>query len=353
VRYRALGRTGLAVSEVGFGCGVTAGLMVEGDAAAQAEAVGRALALGINYFDTAPIYGDQRSERNLGAALRATGAMNHAPTRSRPIVATKLVLELADLADVDGAVRRSVAGSLERLGRERLDVLQLHNRVAAERAARPNTGVGALLSVADVLGREGVLASMQRLQAEGLVGFLGCCAYGGEMAAVRALLDTGAFDVLLAHYSLLNPSAAEAAGAGGQDEEPSARHTAAPGGGGGQDYEQVMQHAAAGGVGVAVIRALEAGALTGQPRRSLAGRGVAPGYAVSVARAAALEDGLAARGWAAPTEAAIRYVLAEPAVSTVVLGFSEVAHVEQAAAYAARGPLAEDNRAWVRAVVGG
>jgi aryl-alcohol dehydrogenase-like predicted oxidoreductase len=352
VKYRGLGRTGLAVSEVAFGCGVTAGLMIEGGAAAQAEAVGRALALGINYFDTAPIYGDQRSERNLGATLRAAGAMNHAPTpgpgggrqgaassaptRPGPIVATKLVLELGDLADVDGAVRRSVAGSLERLGRERLDVLQLHNRVAAERAARPNTGVGALLSVADVLGPGGVLASMQALQAEGQVGVLGCCAYGGEMAAVRALLDTGAFDVLLAHYSVLNPSAAEPAG-----------------GGAGQDYEGIARYAGARGVGVAVIRALEAGALTGQPRHPLSVRGVAPGYAASAARAAALDAGLAARGWEAPTEAAIRYVLAEPAVSTVVLGFSEVAHVEQAVAYAERGPLSADERGWIRAAVGG
>ena len=336
MRYRSLGRTGLAVSEVAFGCGVTAGLMIEGGAAARQEAVARALALGINYFDTAPIYGDQRSERHLGAALGAAGVMNHAPTRPRPIVATKLVLELSDLADVEGAVRRSVAGSLARLGRERLDVLQLHNRVAAERAVRPNTGVGALLRVADVLGPGGVLASLQRLQADGLVGVLGCCAYGGEMAAVRALLDTGAFDVLLAHYSVLNPSAAEPGGAGP-----------------GQDYEQIMQHAASRGVGVAVIRALEAGALTGQPRHPLSSRGVAPSYAASAARAAALNAGLAAHGWASPTEAAIRYVLAEPAVSTVVLGFSEVAHVEQAVAYAARGPLSEDDQAWIRAAVGG
>jgi aryl-alcohol dehydrogenase-like predicted oxidoreductase len=323
VKYRPLGRTGLAVSEVAFGCGTTAGLMIQGTAQEQQRAVGRALALGINYFDTAPIYGNQLSERNLGAALRALGA--------RPIVATKLVLELDDLADVGGAVRRSVEGSLERLGRDHVDVLQLHNRVAAQRAARPNTGVGALLSVADVLGPDGLLASMRRLQAEGLVAFLGCCAYGGEMAAVRALLDTGAFDVLLAHYSLLNPSAAEpAAGAAGQD------------------YERIMRHAATNGVGVAVIRALEAGALTGQPRHPLAGRGAAPGYAASVARAEPLRAGFAARGWESPTEAAIRYVLAEPAVSTVVLGFSAVEHVEQAVAYAERGPLPEADRAWIR-----
>ncbi|HEY7065408.1 MAG TPA: aldo/keto reductase [Chloroflexota bacterium] len=354
MNYRPLGRSGLTVSEIGFGCGPTAGLMVHGSTAEREAAVAHALALGITYFDTAPIYGDHESERHLGETLRALSA--------HPIVATKVVLELEDLTDVAGAVRRSVEGSLARLERERLDVLQLHNRVAAQRAHRPNTGVGALLSVDDVLGPGGVLASMQRLRAEGLVGALGCCAFGGEMPAVRALLDTSAFDVLLAHCSLLNPSAAAPA----YDVV-------------GQDYARIMQHAAAHGVGVAAIRALEAGALADPPRPELptphgtppaaAGstppeqaldaaarapsepppiaRRLAPGYAASTARAAALHAPLRARGWDSLTEVAIRYVLAEPAVSTVVLGFSSVAHVEQAVTATARGALSEYERAWL------
>ena len=70
VELRILGRTGLEVSVLGFGCGAVGGLMVRGDPSEQERAVGRALELGINFFDTAPMYGDGESERNIGRILR-------------------------------------------------------------------------------------------------------------------------------------------------------------------------------------------------------------------------------------------------------------------------------------------
>ena len=70
MKRRPLGRTGLSVSEIGFGCGPTAGLIVRGDEKTRRDAVARALELGIDYFDTAPAYGDTLSEQYLGATLR-------------------------------------------------------------------------------------------------------------------------------------------------------------------------------------------------------------------------------------------------------------------------------------------
>jgi L-galactose dehydrogenase/L-glyceraldehyde 3-phosphate reductase len=52
--FRALGRTGLRISALGFGCGNVGGLMVRGAPAERERAVARALELGVNYFDTAP-----------------------------------------------------------------------------------------------------------------------------------------------------------------------------------------------------------------------------------------------------------------------------------------------------------
>ena len=86
MKRRPLGRTGLSVPEIGFGCGPTAGLMVRGDAETRRDVVARALELGIDYFDTAPAYGGTLSEQNLGETLRALGA--------KPLIATKIVLEL-------------------------------------------------------------------------------------------------------------------------------------------------------------------------------------------------------------------------------------------------------------------
>src|SRR5438552_1600469 len=54
MRYRPLGRTGISVSEIGFGCGSQGGLMVRGESPDRLKAVARAIELGINYFDTAP-----------------------------------------------------------------------------------------------------------------------------------------------------------------------------------------------------------------------------------------------------------------------------------------------------------
>ena len=62
MKYRDLGKTGLRLSEIGFGCGNVGGLMIRGTHEEQVKTVERALELGINYFDTAAKYGNGRSE---------------------------------------------------------------------------------------------------------------------------------------------------------------------------------------------------------------------------------------------------------------------------------------------------
>src|ERR1051325_10095086 len=70
MQLRPFGRTGMQLSVLGFGCGAVGGLMVRGDPADQERAIARALAAGVNYFDTAVQYGDGASEENLGRVLR-------------------------------------------------------------------------------------------------------------------------------------------------------------------------------------------------------------------------------------------------------------------------------------------
>src|SRR5437879_11593985 len=154
MEYRALGGTGLRVSALGFGCGNVGGLMIRGSAAERERAVARAVELGINYFDTAPSYGDGQSERNLGPALRAVGTPVH--------VGTKFRVDAKDQGDVRGAVARSLEASLARLGMERVDLLQLHNRIEETR------GPGAV-AVADVL--EEVVPALEALVPQGQTRF--------------------------------------------------------------------------------------------------------------------------------------------------------------------------------------
>ena len=96
---RHLGRTGLEVSLLTFGCGAVGGLMTAGRAADQDRAVAWARDNGINHFDTAPLYGQGASEENLGRALGRD--------RAGVIVSTKVRLSEADQADLAGAIRAS------------------------------------------------------------------------------------------------------------------------------------------------------------------------------------------------------------------------------------------------------
>jgi aryl-alcohol dehydrogenase-like predicted oxidoreductase len=81
MKYKILGKTGLKVSEIGFGCGAIGGLMIRAPLEEKLSAVKRAIELGINYFDTAVAYGNGQSEMNLGEVL--------ASNKSNVILATK------------------------------------------------------------------------------------------------------------------------------------------------------------------------------------------------------------------------------------------------------------------------
>jgi len=289
LRKRPLGRTGLLVSEIGFGCGMMAGLFTREAPALQREAVARALDLGISHFDTAPVYGDTVSETNLGAVLHEM--RDQLPPEVT--LATKVALSFDQLDDVYGAVIRSVEGSLRRLRRERIDLIQLHNRVGAERAPRPDIGSGAQLSLQDILGSRGVVDAFCALHAQGKVGYFGCCAFGGDALLARELIASAAFDTVLVHYSLKNRTS--------WDIPPDASV---------RDYGQAGALAAACGMGTIAVRILEAGALAKSETTTLP-----------------------------PVEAAIRFALSNPEVSTALVGFSDIGQIEEAVRCAGLGPL--------------
>src|SRR5262245_53082745 len=106
--YRTLRRTGLKVSALAFGGGDVGGLVVGGARADRERPAAPALELGINYLATAPAYGSGQSEKNLGVVLRAL--------KPEVLVGSKCRLSAADLADVAGALTRSVETSLSLLG---------------------------------------------------------------------------------------------------------------------------------------------------------------------------------------------------------------------------------------------
>jgi aryl-alcohol dehydrogenase-like predicted oxidoreductase len=316
MEQRPLGQTGLTVSALGFGCGAVGGLMVRGDAAEQRQAVSRALDAGITYFDTAASYGDGLSEEHLGRVMGELGAW------SKVAVGTKFRLRPDDLGDPAAAIRKSLELSLERLGRDDVDVLHLHNPIALETPG-PNA-----LELGTVLDE--VANGLHDLVQAGLVGHAGFTGLG-ETSALLEVVRSEDFQTVQTYFNVLNPSAGFAGHTGGQ-----------------QDFDGLIGSAERSGVGVIVIRALAAGAATADPRRPAnagdpGGNLVSGGsYATDLERATAIRQLAGEVGLEGPVELAIRFGLSKPGVSTVLVGYSTLAHLEEAIRYADRGPLSSD-----------
>src|SRR5215208_4026798 len=114
MKYRIIGETGLSVSEIGFGCGNNAVLMVKANYEEQLTAVRHALDLGINYFDTAFAYGLGKSEENLGRIINQL--------KTPAVISTKIRLDAEALSDTKAATIREVEAGLRRLQRESVDL---------------------------------------------------------------------------------------------------------------------------------------------------------------------------------------------------------------------------------------
>jgi aryl-alcohol dehydrogenase-like predicted oxidoreductase len=312
MQLRVFGRTGMQLSVLGFGCGAVGGFMVRGDPADQERTIARAIAAGVNYFDTAVQYGNGESEKNLGRVLQKLKPAN-------VFVGTKVRLPPTEIGRMADTVATSLEGSLTRLRLDQVDVLHLHNPITGR-------GGGSALSVRQVL--EEVVPAFERLRAQGKIRFLGMTAVG-DTAALNQVIDARAFDSAQVVYNMLNPSASE---------QLPLNYPA-------QDYERLFDHTRAAGVGVVGIRVLAGGALSGSAERHpIAGPppepiGSAMNYDADVERARRLmpliEDGFAA----SLTEAATRFALSHPAMGTILVGMATPQQFEDALAAVQKGPL--------------
>jgi aryl-alcohol dehydrogenase-like predicted oxidoreductase len=309
---RKLGRTGLDISVLTFGCGAVGGLMTRGAAADQERAIARAIAAGVNHFDTAVAYGNGASEQNLGRVLRRL--------KPQVIVSTKVRVP-AERPDIGAAITASLEGSLQRLQRDHVDVFQLHN-VIAEHPDELTMSVDEVLS--------DVVPALDRAREQGKARFIGFTAIG-ETAALHRIVASGAFDSAQVPYNALNPSAGAII--------PAAYPA--------QDYGCILDRAAQAGVGTIGIRALAGGALSGSEARNPLGLpmvepiGSGASYAADVARAKRLEPMLREGHAGSLTELAMRFVISNPKLSTAEIGLANIEELEAALSAVAMGPLSD------------
>lgn len=317
MKTRRIGMTDLVVSQIGFGCGGNAGLMVRGTASEQDRVVARALECGITYFDNAPDYGDGLGEENLGRALQALAV--------RPVINTKVEIRAENLGDIAGHVVRSVESSLKRLRVDAVDIVQIHN---GPRATRPDlTGRDyKTLWLDDYRRPGGAIDGVRRLLESGKTRYAGFVVRGGDTTEAAQLLNTGLFHLVNVPFTLLNPTPGYAKPGGLAVDK---------------DYGNVIGLARAAGAGAAIFSPLAGGILTDAVINGRGTHALARPKDIEALEAqgrlalARRFQALAAAQGMSLVQLSYGFVLGHPGVSTVIGGFSAADQVDDTIAAAA------------------
>jgi aryl-alcohol dehydrogenase-like predicted oxidoreductase len=281
-----LGVTDLHVSRLGVGTAAFGldgyGILTPGegnvDRAVAVANIHRAVEGGVNFFDTAPAYGC--SEELLGEVLAH---------RSDCLIATKVpvpanINEIPQ-SELTDRVNQSLDESLRRLGRDVLDVVQIHNATVA------------------VLQNSNMVSCLERAREAGKLRYIGASVYGEEAAI--AAIDTGKIQVLQVALSLLDQ----------------------------RMRDRVIPQAKTAGVGVLTRSALLKGTLTKKAQW------LPPGLqALSQASERAVRE--LATSWESLPSMALRFCLSVNGVHCVLSGVRNSAEVEDCLAACAAGPIA-------------
>jgi D-threo-aldose 1-dehydrogenase len=307
MKHRTFGRSGIKVSEIIFGAGAVGGILIHKDDATKREAIRRAIAGGINWIDTAAQYGNGKSEEALGWLLPEAGAT--------PYLSTKFGLDVENLRDIPGQIEERLMASLARLKRSSVDVLQLHNRIGSKPGGR-------VMTVEQILGKNGVADGLERLREKGLIRHMGITAIG-EAVSVCEVIRSKRFDSAQVYYNLLNPSAGRSM--------PKAWT--------GQNMGGIIDACRDNNVAVMAIRIFAAGVIatdarTGRESVLISDTSVTDDErkTKAVFDAVGTEQGTRA-------QVALRFVLANPDISCAVIGSAELHHIDEALHAAEMGPL--------------
>tara|TARA_B100000927_G_scaffold220479_1_gene180434 strand:+ start:1433 stop:2449 length:1017 start_codon:yes stop_codon:yes gene_type:complete len=199
LKYRSFGKTDLKVSEIGFGCapiGYTTGF---DDDKACIDCVRNAIDVGLNFFDTSPVYG--KSEINLGEAIGAD--------RNKIVLATKVRLPaFGTTNDMKNFIVTSVERSLRRLKTDYIDLLQIHHQIGNERGKyqfRNNPPeFAARLNYSDCME---FYDCTDLLRSSGKVRYIGFTGWDGDYEAQSKLIYSDKFTSIQVLYNILNQSA--------------------------------------------------------------------------------------------------------------------------------------------------
>jgi len=313
---RNFGNTDIKTSAVVFGGGFVGGILINADDDTRRTAIRMALDSGVNWIDTAPMYGQGKSEKAIGWLLKEV--------QEAPIISTKVNLDTTRLDDIAGQVENSLVHSLQLLGRDSVDVVHLHNCISQSTDGRN-------LEVGRIIGAGGALEALEDMQNQGLMRYIGITALGDTDSCIE-VINTGRVQSAQVYYNMINPSAARSPG-----------HWFP-----GQNFSGLLDACQSNGVGTMAIRVFAAGILATDIRH---------GREIIITEDTDLESeenralsafsklGMDKNGntnFGTRAETALRYVLAEPMIDCAVVGLAELGHLRQVLNAASSGPLPMD-----------
>jgi aryl-alcohol dehydrogenase-like predicted oxidoreductase len=296
INERRLGRTGLSVSEVGYGAwGIGGSMWLGAEDQESLRALNRAIDLGVNFIDTAAVYGNGHSERLVGEVVRERD--------ERIVVASKIPPKNfewpARTDDPEEAfpadhVRKWTERTLTNLGLDVLDVQQFH------------------VWNDEWVGRGSWLEGIQALKDEGKIRFFGVSINDLQPSNAVRLIETGSVDTVQVIYNVFEQAPEDGLLAACERND----------------------------VGVIARVPFDEGSLTGRltadstfPEGDFRNEYFSGGRSLDKvdARVQAILGDLGISREELP-EVALRYVLSRPEVSTVIPGMRSVANVERNAA---------------------
>ena len=310
MKYRDFGKTGITVSELVFGGGMTGGLLINQDDETKLKAIKLAMEGGINWIDTAPLYGMGKSEEALGWLLKEID--------DDPYISTKVMIDTRNLGDIPGQIDKSIAESLSRLQRDSITLLQLHNPIGNETKGR-------MIGATELLRDGGVLDQFQRIKDQGLIRHFGITALG-ETSAILGVIESGRIASAQVYYNLLNPSA-------GMKLPPQWEVF---------DFSGILDTCEENGVAPMCIRVFSAGVIATDGRTGRE-RPLTPGDTVDSesAKAKTVFDVLGT-SYGTRAQTAIRFALSHKKLACVIFGLAEINHLEEAIAAQQKGPIHDD-----------
>ena len=313
MKIRKLGKTGFDVSEIGMGCWQLGGDFGPIKDATSQAALGAAHDAGITFYDTADVYGDGRSEVQVGHFLKGKGAGS--------VVATKVgrTAALYPASYARDAIAEHLRASARRLGVDRLDLVQLHCVPPA------------------VLEDGGIFAIMDEMVADGLTANWGASVE--TLAEARVCMAQPGCTTLQIIFNLYRQNAAW----------------------------EIFDEAKAKNVGIIVRLPLASGVLTGKFAKGQTFPETdhrnynADGAAFSVGETFSgieLDKGVAALDLVRPlvpegmslADFALRWILDHDAVSSVIAGVSRAEQAERNAAASELPPLGDDVHAELKRI---